>query len=411
MELKKRISIYVDEGASHSFIWLIELFEIYGLFDIKFVKSEDIRSGILGKTDVLIISGGDSFAVAGSLEEAAALAIKSFIENGGTYVGICAGAYLMLRSSKSPLHYFNMTSGKIANLSSRLPEAKALEYKYSTPYGCSYIFHPVRGEISVTLCEFGLFQKEGVIKAPVYGGPFIKNDGSIIPLSFFRDFTESTLFLVDNEIAASICRGSIVSGYKTLGKGILFFFSTHMEHPDYPEANELFIRLITGDPLISRMLLRGKDKTSLKNETPYRPSNNSSYKKFRKNLSLMRLVAAGLEKIPHFWKIGEKVWETEKIRFFTESILKMEKKYGKMLSLSIAEKNAEELDSLSSICLSLLKNIYDSLSHGKSSQQEAAFFINNIKDLYTIYCSCCFRYINENGTFTTKYNNHFNPTA
>jgi len=407
MRLKKRISIYVDEGASHSFIWLVELFEIYGMFDINFVKSEDIRSGILEQTDVLIISGGDSFAVAGSLEESGALAIKSFIESGGTYVGICAGAYLMLRSSKSPLHYFNMTSGKIANLSNQLPEAKALEYKYSTPYGCSYIFHPVRGEISVTLCEFGLFQKEGVIKAPVYGGPFIKNDGSIIPLSFFRDFTENTLFLVDNEIAASTCRGSIVSGYKTLGKGSLFFFSTHMEHPDYLEANELFIRLITGDPLI----LKTENKISPKNETPYRPKNYSSYKDFRKNLSLMRLVAAGLEKIPHFWKIGEKVWETEKIRFFTESILKMEKKYGKILSLSIAEENAEKLDSLSSVCLSLLKNIYDSLSQGTSSQQEAALFINNIKDLYTTYCSCCFRHINENETFAAKNGKSFDPTA
>src|SRR3989338_1250708 len=59
-----KIGIYIGNGSSHSWLWLVELFEKYGLYDISFLKGKDILRDELNNIDVFVVSGGDTFAIA-----------------------------------------------------------------------------------------------------------------------------------------------------------------------------------------------------------------------------------------------------------------------------------------------------------------------------------------------------------
>ncbi len=63
-------------------------------FEPAVVTPQQIRDGVLADYDVLIMPGGSGSSQAKHLGESGREAIKSFVDGGGGYVGICAGAYL-----------------------------------------------------------------------------------------------------------------------------------------------------------------------------------------------------------------------------------------------------------------------------------------------------------------------------
>lgn len=65
-------------------------------FQLRFISDSEIRAGLLSEVDVLIVPGGGFRAMQGQLEplgEAGCRAIARFIEQGGMYVGSCAGSF------------------------------------------------------------------------------------------------------------------------------------------------------------------------------------------------------------------------------------------------------------------------------------------------------------------------------
>jgi glutamine amidotransferase-like uncharacterized protein len=58
------------------------------------VSAQDIRDGKLDQFDVLIQPGGSGSKQAAALEKEGRQRIRNFVEAGGGYIGICAGAYL-----------------------------------------------------------------------------------------------------------------------------------------------------------------------------------------------------------------------------------------------------------------------------------------------------------------------------
>ncbi|MBN2106053.1 MAG: hypothetical protein JW832_01400, partial [Deltaproteobacteria bacterium] len=163
-----KIGIYVGRGASHSWTWLADICDREGLSCVCFLDEQDIAAGALTGVSVFFISGGDTFAIAQGLGRAGADAIDAFVKNGGVYVGACAGAYLPLNSSLAPLNRFNFVPARIANLTSKLPEAIARPEKFCTEYGCRYVYHPVRESVRLRLNGWGGYD---AITAPLYGGP------------------------------------------------------------------------------------------------------------------------------------------------------------------------------------------------------------------------------------------------
>ena len=76
-------------------------------FESAVVTPQQIRDGVLADYDVLIMPGGSGSSQAKHLGVSGREAIKSFVDGGGGYVGICAGAYLASSQYKWSLGLIN----------------------------------------------------------------------------------------------------------------------------------------------------------------------------------------------------------------------------------------------------------------------------------------------------------------
>ena len=77
-----KIAVYMGKGASHSWLWFAEILDHLGLYDVCFVTEGDVRANGLNHADVLLMSGGDTFAMAGGLGPEGSERLKGFIEGG-----------------------------------------------------------------------------------------------------------------------------------------------------------------------------------------------------------------------------------------------------------------------------------------------------------------------------------------
>jgi len=312
-----KIGIYAGAGTSHSWLWFVEAFDRMGFHDLDFLDESRLRSRGLKDLDVLAVSGGDTFAVAEALGEEGARRIEAFVRQGGLYIGSCAGAYLPLRSSKTPLNLFNYVNVKITNLAKTLPEPTRMAYKFCTAYGCDFVFHPVREEVILRSNGVSPFGGSHGIAAPMYGGPSMTATQEVEVLAYYENFTDKTLFLVDETVARDtmIDRAAVVRS--RMGEGTFVLFGPHFEHPHYPEANRLMADIIFWD---LRKTPIKKALSSDANAFLAEEERSALLKDLKRELSNSRIVSVGLEVLPLRWMIGAKVYEPEKIRVFLESM-------------------------------------------------------------------------------------------
>jgi predicted deacylase/glutamine amidotransferase-like uncharacterized protein len=89
------VALYVSADVGGSGPDRIEAqLEASGGFEVRRVCASDIRAGVLDEFDVVLFPGGSGSAQANSIGEDGRDAVRAFVEAGGGYVGICAGAYL-----------------------------------------------------------------------------------------------------------------------------------------------------------------------------------------------------------------------------------------------------------------------------------------------------------------------------
>ena len=314
-----RLGIYTGGGSSHSWLWFVEVLERLGFIDLVFLDEEAIGAEGLEGLDVLAVSGGDTFAMARALGRRGAERLEDFIRSGGLYLGACAGAYLMMRSSKEPLNLFNLVPVRISNLARELPQALNLLEKFSTPYGCHYVFHPVREAVLLKAQGRGPFAGAKSFPAPLYGGPAMLESRPEQVLARYQDFTERTLFLADPQVAARTLLGRAAVIREELGRGRLYLFGPHFEHPRFPQANRLLADAIYWD--LDR---RPRDAPPEKAEEQRRPLGGEPARAWlhevKRWLSNARVVALALEGHPARWTIGSKVYEPAKFRVFIEAL-------------------------------------------------------------------------------------------
>lgn len=321
---RSRIGIYAGSGTSHSWLWFVDMFEKMGFFDLFFLDEKAVNSDGLTHLDVMVISGGDTFAVAESLGQQGADNIRSFVENGGVYIGSCAGAYLPMNSSKKPLDMFNFVDVKITNLSKTLPESIKASSKFCTSYGCDFVFHPVREEVRIKPASS---PNAPEFIAPMYGGPGMKVTVPSAVLAYYHGFTDQTSFLVHETIASKTLIGQAAIVRMPLGKGCFYLLGPHLEHPNYPEANRW-----VADAIFRETARRSAESApDMDNHQPKQMDNHEILsgqqaadfaRNLRRELSNSRIVASSLEFLPISWHIGKKVYEPEKVRVFLESMWK-----------------------------------------------------------------------------------------
>lgn len=98
-----RVAVFVDAGARGvgMFRYLTMMDRAAGIVATP-VDGAAIRDGALERTDLLVMPGGLSNLEESRLGEAGCRAVRDFIERGGSYLGSCAGAYLLMQSRKRP---------------------------------------------------------------------------------------------------------------------------------------------------------------------------------------------------------------------------------------------------------------------------------------------------------------------
>jgi hypothetical protein len=305
------IGIYAGEGTSHSWLWFVDMFERMGFKAISVVDAAAVLAGRLKEMDVLAVSGGDTVAIAAALGKDGAKALAAFISGGGVYLGACAGAYLVMNSSKPHLCDFNFAPVKITNLSKHLPACQGLLHKFSMAYGCDHIFHPVRETVGLRLTAGPM------LLAPLYGGPGMMAPPEAEVLARYDHFTEKTIFLVDQDVAKKTLLHTVAALRVPLGAGQMYLFGPHFEHPHYPAANELLVAAVYRH---SRQYPDGCIPVSDNARALPAPQSTMLIHSLRRELSNSRIVAAGLEMQPVRWQIGAKIYEPEKIRVFLDAM-------------------------------------------------------------------------------------------
>jgi hypothetical protein len=312
-----KIGIYTGQGTSHSWLWFVEIFDRMGFYDLRFLTENHLKADGLDRCNVLAMSGGDTFAIAQGLGPKGADNLECFIKDGGLYIGACAGAYLPLHSSKEHLNLFNFVPARIANLTRTLPEAQRLKEKFCTAYGCSYIFHPVREAVQIATNGFEPFSKSPSLHAPLYGGPPMIAREPAQVLATYSGFTNKTVFLVDEQLASDTVLGKAAVIRQKMGKGTLHLYGPHFEHPRFSVANQLLTDAILWDLRQDRFPIGDGDPNE---ETLSQQACKDLFKDIKREVSNSRITAVSLETLPVQWTIGNKVYETAKIREFIEPV-------------------------------------------------------------------------------------------
>ena len=76
--------------------------------NLTLLDADDVRSGALDKLDILVMPGGSSPAIKKDLKPEGAEKLKSFIRNGGGYVGTCAGCCLLMEETSDVTRGINV---------------------------------------------------------------------------------------------------------------------------------------------------------------------------------------------------------------------------------------------------------------------------------------------------------------
>lgn len=94
------IQIYTDNVSANHILYYA-LARLYGKSSICFVNANEILNGALtDNVDLFIMPGGASRYKADKLNGAASRLIKNYVEQGGCYFGICAGAYMACKTTR-----------------------------------------------------------------------------------------------------------------------------------------------------------------------------------------------------------------------------------------------------------------------------------------------------------------------
>jgi len=185
-------------------------------YDVRRLKPEDIRAGVLTNLDVLIMPGGSGSKQATNLETSGREAIQQFVKNGGGYVGICAGAYLASSHYPWSLHIIN----------SRVIDRE----------------HWARGKGNVVLTFSELGQKalghpEKDVEVYYGQGPLYgrgTND-SLPPYEELAVYkTEVAKENVPPGVPMGVMQGTTAISRSTYGKGRVICYSPHPEKPHEP---------------------------------------------------------------------------------------------------------------------------------------------------------------------------------
>jgi hypothetical protein len=236
------VAVFWDQ----SLVWGLILVKTLADLNVPFqlLSADEISAGALRYYRVLIVPGGWAAHKVRALGEAGKARVKQFVQNGGSYLGICGGAGLALSSPPS----LGLVPLKRMPLSERLPNASGEIWIQGVPD------HPIWEGLPLSL-PVSIWWPSQFMDQPVpesfplatYIAPGAGFWVADLPLS---DLQNSELVWNEWEQIYGInLNPSRLLGHTAImeagsGKGRLILSYPHLETPGDPWANRLFSRCL-----------------------------------------------------------------------------------------------------------------------------------------------------------------------
>lgn len=202
-----RVGVYCDVGAGPSHKDLLKALENFNDVSVRKLMADDIRGGALSDVDVLIHPGGSGGGQGRHLGENGRDAIRSFLREGGGFIGICAGAYL---ASADYSWSLNVLDARVVD---RAHWARG------------------KGTVRIELTDTGrrvLKSKEQQLQIHYAQGPLLapRNNPDIADYETLATFKTE---IAENGAPEGVMKGTTAIARGEFGRGRVFCFSPHPE--------------------------------------------------------------------------------------------------------------------------------------------------------------------------------------
>jgi len=240
------VGLYSGYGTSpKSLLQLHQALERTGFSLVSFVDSRDFEEA-LSRLDVLVMPGGDSTEMSLSIGPQNARSIRKFVEQGGTYLGICAGAFLGITgegggigpadpSFASTQETLGAVKAQLLNESSKQPKVPMWSYR---DFGNVIRAYPYQGDVKFKLKKrsdlvtlglpstFCLRMEGPVLKVKDESDVLLVSDGSVPTTTFgVRQEGAEPLFVQFDAVVR-----------KKVGSGQYLLSGPHIESGVAPEG-------------------------------------------------------------------------------------------------------------------------------------------------------------------------------
>lgn len=387
------IGIYAGEGASHSWTWFVTVLEGLGSGGYVFLEGSDLRRGGLEGLRAVLIGGGDVEGIAREIGEEGAARLESFVRAGGVYVGSCAGAYLVMREVDLPPYTpFALIDAGMANYLLDPPPPLQLPHKYQVAYGDGAVFHPAYGPVRVGMAEWSFLAGLGEITAALYGGPVIVPGEGSERLADYRGLGPECLPLVGEPLLSEMMRGTCAAARQDCGEGRVYACGPHFECPYFPEGSRVLARILVEEKIYRMSDITGEANTG--SALPRRagiprpspaagagPETLRLLKVIKSELSNSRIAARGLESLPVRWTLGTKVWEPEKVIYYTEFLWERVPRLEARVSDEDTAAGLEELAGLAAVAREGVRELKRSLDDGEDTTRQAEELFRRLRRL------------------------------
>ncbi|MDA7921818.1 BPL-N domain-containing protein, partial [Verrucomicrobiales bacterium] len=230
---KLQVALFDGVGTGPSSFKLMNLIDEAPDLSLFHIGPNAMKSEILKQFDVVVFPGGSGSKQGGAIGEQGRTSVREFIESGGGYVGVCAGAYLCSANYRWSL---DLIDSRAFTGTVDIPEKGKKNLWYRGPETAVDIELTAKGE--------ALFGSEGIPKNFIVryaNGPIITRHGSEAledyqVLAWFR--SENSLW--EKQKGTMINTPAIISG--RFGKGRVVSVSPHPELT--PELHPIIIQAI-----------------------------------------------------------------------------------------------------------------------------------------------------------------------
>jgi len=254
---------------------------------VAFHQDREAMEGALGRTDLLLLGGGDVAALRAALDWKA---VEGWVHDGGQLVATCAGAYLLRR----------WVGAGIANAVDEPPADTPSRAWSNCDEGL--VVHPVRGPVTLRSARGATFS------SPLYGGPVFHepvNPEARVEARYAGVTRGAEWLMADRP---DMMEGTPAVVSRRLGEGLVVLAGPHLEHPDHPAAHLWLAGVL------------GREPGELVDATaPPRGVTDPRGEDVVRRLASARRRATNLA--DRSWRSGEKVWNGERVAGFADALI------------------------------------------------------------------------------------------